>query len=68
MRILAAALAMAMSAAAAHAQSLEEKYQAKTKEAFLTKAAWTTDYDAAREEAKKSGKLIFVYFTRSYSP
>jgi hypothetical protein len=30
-------------------------------------AKWNTDYDAVREEAKKSGKLIFAYFTRSYA-
>ncbi len=31
-------------------------------------AAWRTDYDQARAEAKKDGKLILVYFTRSYAP
>ena len=31
------------------------------------KAHWTFDYDAARAEAKKSGKLIFTYFSRSYA-
>ena len=36
------------------------------KEVF-TKANWITDYDKARAEAKKSGKLLFTYFTRSYS-
>jgi hypothetical protein len=30
-------------------------------------AAWHTDYDAVRAEAKASGKLIFAYFTRSYA-
>lgn len=30
-------------------------------------AKWITDYDAARAEAKKSGKLLFAYFTRSYA-
>lgn len=32
------------------------------------RAPWTFDYDAARQDAKKSGKPILVYFTRSYSP
>lgn len=41
---------------------------AKLAEEWLKKADWITDYDKAREEAKKSGKLIFAYFTRSYSP
>ena len=31
------------------------------------KANWIFDYDKAREEAKKSNKLIFAYFTRSYA-
>jgi hypothetical protein len=31
------------------------------------KANWTFDYDAARAEAKKSGKPIFTYFSRSYA-
>ena len=28
---------------------------------------WTFDYDEARERAKKEGKVIFTYFTRSYA-
>ena len=36
------------------------------KEVFK-KAPWTFDYDAARAEAKKTGKPIFAYFTRSYA-
>lgn len=31
------------------------------------KAPWTFDYDAARAEAKKTGKPIFTYFSRSYA-
>ena len=27
---------------------------------------WLFDYDKAKEQAKKEGKLIFTYFTRSY--
>lgn len=52
----------------AFGQSLEEKRDKKLASEFLKKSAWTTDYDKAREEAKKSGKPIFAYFTRSYSP
>jgi hypothetical protein len=62
-----AALSLAASSAL-HAQSLEEKREAKLKSPFLQKASWLTDYDAALAEAKKSGRLIFGYFTRSYSP
>lgn len=31
------------------------------------KAPWVMDYDKAREQAKKDGKLLFAYFTRSYA-
>jgi hypothetical protein len=31
------------------------------------KANWMFDYDKARAEAKQADKLIFAYFTRSYS-
>ena len=31
------------------------------------KANWLFDYDNAKEKAKKEGKLLFTYFTRSYS-
>ena len=66
-----AALASALVAALASAalgQSLEEKRDKKLAAEFLKKAAWTTDYDKALEESKKSGKPIFGYFSRSYSP
>ena len=66
--MLAAAAALLATASALQAQSLEEKRDAKLKSEFLKKAAWTTDYDAALAEAKKTGKPIFGYFTRSYSP
>jgi hypothetical protein len=64
-----AAVALALIGSAAFAQqSLEEKRDKKLASEFLKKAAWVTDYDKALEEAKKSGKPIFGYFTRSYSP
>ena len=34
---------------------------------LFQKANWIFDYDKAREEAKKQGKLLFTYFTRSYA-
>lgn len=46
----------------------EEKRDKKLKSTFLSKAPWITDYDQARAESKKSGNLIFGYFTRSYAP
>jgi hypothetical protein len=73
MRLFLTALAVAAMAAAASAQQptqeqLVERRDAKLQSAFLGKAAWITDYDKAREESRKSNKLIFAYFTRSYSP
>ena len=35
---------------------------------WLKNADWITDYDKARDTAKETGKPIFAYFTRSYSP
>ena len=59
----------------AHAQRQppsQEKLQAsldkKLGKAFVKNAAWVQDYEKARETAAGSGKLILVYFTRSYSP
>lgn len=74
MRRLFSSLLLALLAPLAWAQSepkpepsLAEKRDAKLKEAWLAKKAdWSADYDQARERAKKDGKLIFAYFTRSY--
>jgi hypothetical protein len=65
--MIAAAFLVAVGSSA-FGQSLEEKRDKKLASEFLKKAAWTTDYDKAREEAKKSGKPIFGYFSRSYAP
>ena len=64
--VLAAVIATAIGSVA-FGQSLEEKRDKKLASEFLKKAAWTTDYDKALEESKKSGKPIFAYFTRSYA-
>lgn len=47
---------------------LVRKRDAKLAEPWLKKAAWFTDFDAARQAARDQRKLIFAYFTRSYSP
>ena len=67
MRFLAGAVALAVMASAAQAQSMEEKRDQKLKAPFFSKAAWVTDFDKAKEESKKSGNPIFAYFTRSYA-
>lgn len=72
-KVLTAALAAAALLALAlpreaRADTNEEKRDKKLAEGWVTKAPWITDYDRAREEARKSGKPIFAYFTRSYAP
>ena len=47
---------------------LKQRFDEKSAGAWLKNANWITDYDKARELAKASGKQIFAYFTRSYSP
>lgn len=48
-------------------QELIERRDEKLAGEWISLAPWKTDYDAARAEAKRSGKLIFAYFTRSYA-
>jgi len=67
LRGLLALLALAPAFLAAP-QSLERKLQAKLKKPFVDYGGWETDYDAARTRARKEGKVLFVYFSRSYSP
>ena len=54
------------------AQKSQEELKALREEklacSFLQNAAWITNYDKARAEAKKSKKVIFAYFTRSFRP
>jgi hypothetical protein len=70
--VFAFALALlAIPAFAQKAPSLEEltkRRDAKLKEAFLSANPWMTDYDAVQEKAFDEDRLIFAYFTRSYSP
>ena len=47
---------------------LRQKLEDKLAEEWVTLQEWTTDYDLARRRSAESGKLIFAYFTRSYSP
>ena len=47
---------------------LQEKFEHKMQSAFVSSGNWLTDYEQARKIAKQEGKLMFVYFTRSYAP
>ena len=63
-----ALLALATVAGAQDDAELVRKRDAKLAEPWLKAASWITDYDQALAESEKTGKPIFGYFTRSYSP
>jgi len=46
---------------------LETKYSKKIAKDFVGHGGWIVDYDEALARAEKEKKLIFAYFTRSYS-
>ncbi len=69
--LVAGLLAFFAQTAAAQMPSQEEltkRLNDKLSESWFTDYGWINDYDKAREVAKESGKLIFAYFSRSYSP
>lgn len=66
--ILAAAFAVPAPAQDGAQEAFRKKYEDKVGEAWFKDYGWTDDYEAARASAKKDGKPIFAYFTRSYSP
>ncbi len=49
-------------------QTLEQRLESKLKEPFVSNAPWVLDYAEALKKAKEENKLVFAYFTRSYSP
>ena len=49
-------------------EQLIARREAKLAEPFIENADWVTDYDQALAMAKKSGKPIFAYFSRSFAP
>ncbi len=49
-------------------EELIEKRDKKLASKFLSNGEWILDYDEALKTAKQSGKMVFGYFTRSYSP
>lgn len=48
--------------------TLEQKLEKKLKEPFVSNASWVLDYAEAMKKATEENKVIFAYFTRSYSP
>ena len=70
---LAAAVASAglLLAATTSAQSQEDYKKLRDKKLakhFLKNGKWFTNYEEALAEARKTNKLIFGYFTRSFAP
>ena len=66
MLALAALVALA-TPAVAQSGDLEAKLKKKLEAPWIKDPKWITDYDEAKAEAKKTGKVIFGYFTRSYT-
>lgn len=48
--------------------TLQEKYDEHVAAEWVSHGNWMTDYDAALAKAKKEGKYVFAYFSRSYAP
>ena len=46
---------------------LKDRLATELAKPFIKYGGWVTDYDAAREQANKQGKVLFAYFTRSYA-
>ena len=56
-------------ALSAQAQSMEEKRDKKLGQGWVKDNPWIImDFEKAKAKSKESGKPIFGYFTRSYSP
>jgi hypothetical protein len=60
-------IALAVSAMA-QSSDLQAKYEAKLALEFVEFGGWITDFDAAKAKAEEEGKVLFVYFSRSYAP
>lgn len=68
---LAAVLLIAVFSARAQSQavdSYEKLRKAKLARPVFERTAWCFDYDVARATARRKGKLILAYFTRSFAP
>ena len=68
-RLLAATLvAVGVVSSVARGEGQEEKLRSKLAQPFVSNVEWVTDYEEAIGRAKREGKLVFAYFTRSYYP
>lgn len=48
-------------------EEMKANYQELLETEWFKNGGWTDDFDAAKAAAKKSGKPIFTYFTRTYA-
>ena len=65
--VLSVLLATPSAAAQQGTADVQQLYKKKLESEFLTKAPWSTDYDAARQQAKAARHVLLAYFTRSYA-
>jgi hypothetical protein len=52
---------------AAEQAAMRANLEHKLAKEFLAHGGWRLDYDAARAEAQREKKMLFIYFTRSYA-
>ena len=62
------ALVLAIGSAHGQQEKFKANYEKKVQEAWFVDGKWIEDFDAAKAKAKKENKVVFAYFTRSYSP
>ncbi len=61
------ALAMVLPAQQSDQDEMIARRDKKLAAEFLKRAAWLTDFDAAKEQAAEDDQLIFAYLTRSFA-
>ena len=68
--VLGAGLAVPVMAASQSTspEEYQKRYEEKISKDWLKKADWSLDLEASLARAKKEGKPVFAYFTRSYAP
>lgn len=49
-------------------EKMKANFAAMKTHSWFTGGGWVTDFAAAKAESAKTGKPIFAYFTRTYSP
>ena len=65
--LIAGTLALTAALPAQSQEGLIAERAKKLAKPVFEKANWIFDWDEARAQARKQGKVLFTYFTRSYS-